>query len=721
MVQETLKTSSQPSADTLDLVGQAAPQTETPAEAVIAFRETPEGKKIVDWARGEFERTRAMKTKIQRQWYINLTMVFGNQWLEALNQVSGAPTLRQQQAPKWKRRKTVNRLRAFVRTECSKLQSQLPNVVAVPSSAEDEDVRAAFAAEQVWMSYAEVKRFRRQYSAAIWWTVMTGVGFMKVWWDPTLKVRMPDGEDFGDIGFRKVSPLNIFIPEMREREIDDQPYVIEAYTRPLSWANQMYAKELEGCELTPSTNSTAFLVDEAFTRLGTSVNKLDSVVVQEVWVKPGATKLLPEGAFLVLVDDILVDYYEGMPYGHDEFPYTKFEHMYNDTFWPDSPLVDLIPLQKEYNELRTDIAIAARRMGNPQLIAPKGSIDPSKMTNEPGSIITYTPGLQPPEPMNMTAIPSYVIDQQDRILADFEDVSGQHEVSKGSAPTGVTAGTALAYLGERDDAYLTPQYQGIEEGFERVAKQTLILFQQYVDIQRKIKVVGLDGAFDTMLLSGADIAHGTDVRVEKGSAVGQSQAAKQAQVMDLVSLGIIPPEQAMKLLELGGPQKVLDIMNAAERKAQRENVRMKTLKPEVISQSDQQFMQEAVQIAAQQGLDPASPDVEQLVMSSLPPAIPVDDFDIHEVHIETHNRFRMSQEYETLDQAIKDQFERHVQWHQRMGGAMMQQQLMAQMPPEVAQQDAQQAGPPPGGATDSIAPGTPPTPVAPPATAMPPQ
>lgn len=722
---KTSMTSSQPSpdpsADTLDLVGQAAPQSETPAETVIAFRESDEGKKIVDWARGEFERTRAMKTKIQRQWYINLTMVFGNQWLEAINQVSGAPTLRQQQAPKWKRRKTVNRLRAFVRTECSKLQSQLPNVVAVPSSAEDEDVRAAFAAEQVWMSYAEVKRFRRQYSAAIWWTVMTGVGFMKVWWDPTLKVRMPDGEDYGDIGFRKVSPLNIFIPEMREREIDDQPYVIEAYTRPLSWANQMYAKELEGCELTPSTNSTAFLVDEAFTRLGTSVNKLDSVVVQEVWVKPGATKLLPEGAFLVLVDDILVDYYEGMPYGHDEFPYTKFEHMYNDTFWPDSPLVDLIPLQKEYNELRTDIALAARRMGNPQLIAPKGSIDPSKMTNEPGSIITYTPGLQAPEPMNMTAIPSYVIDQQDRILADFEDVSGQHEVSKGSAPTGVTAGTALAYLGERDDAYLTPQYQGIEEGFERVAKQTLILFQQYVDIKRKIKVVGLDGAFDTMLLSGADIAHGTDVRVEKGSAVGQSQAAKQAQVMDLVSFGIIPPEQAMKLLELGGPQKVLDIMNAAERKAQRENVRMKTLKPEVISQSDQQFIQEAVQIAAQQGMDPASSDVEQLVMSSLPPAIPVDDFDIHEVHIETHNRFRMSQEYETLDQVIKDQFERHVQWHQRMGGAMMQQQLMAQMPPEVAQQDAQQAGPPPGGTTDSIAPGTPPTPVAPPATATPPQ
>ncbi len=43
------------------------------------------------------------------------------------------------------------------------------------------------------------------------------------------------------------------------------------------------------------------------------------------------------------------------------------------------------------------------------------------------------------------------------------------------------------YLGERDDNYLTPQYQGIEDAVERIAKQTLLLFQQFVDMERKIK------------------------------------------------------------------------------------------------------------------------------------------------------------------------------------------------------------------------------------------
>lgn len=694
---------------------------ETPSVDVVKFRETDEGKALVDWARSEYERCRNLKSQVSRQWYINLNMVFGRQWLEAINTVTGGPTLRQQQAPKWKKRKTVNRLRSYVRTEMSKFVSQLPNVVAVPATAEDEDVRAAYAAEQVWMSYSDVKRFRRQYSASIWWTVVTGNGFLKIWWDKDMKVRLPDGEDTGDIGFRKVSPLNIFVPEVREREIDDQPYVIEAYLRPVDWARKTYGSVLKGVNLAASSNNTAFMMDEAFQRTS-STHKLDSIVVQEVWVRPGASKHLPNGGFLVLVDDILVDYYEGWPYAHGEFPYTKFEHMYNDTFWADSPLVDLIPLQVEYNELRTDIGVAGRRMGNPQLLAAKGSIDASKMTNEPGSIIGYVPGLPAPTPLPLTSIPQYVIDQQDRILADFEDVSGQHEVSKGSAPTGITAGTALAYLGERDDSYLTPQYQGIEEGFERAARQTLVLFQQFVDIRRKIRVVGLDGAMDTLLLSGADIAHGTDIRVERGSSVGQSQAAKQAQVMDLVSFGIIPPEQALKMLELGGPQKILDLVSAAEKKAQRENMRMKSFKdrPDEIQAAKQEFFGQALEMVESEMPEMlAMPDEELTAMIEefLPPVVPVDDFDMHEVHIETHNRFRMSQEYETLPPEVKAEFEKHVEWHERMGGQQMQNQLMAQMPPELMQPDAEMAE----GSSDTMAPEPAPAPVAPAAPAMPPQ
>jgi hypothetical protein len=48
---------------------------------------------------------------------------------------------------------------------------------------------------------------------------------------------------------------------------------------------------------------------------------------------------------------------------------------------------------------------------------------------------------------------------------------------------------------------------------------------------------------------------------------------------------------------------------------------------------------------------------------------------MHEVHIETHNKFRMSQEYEILADEIKAQFAEHVAAHEQA----LQQKMRAQM------------------------------------------
>lgn len=45
------------------------------------------------------------------------------------------------------------------------------------------------------------------------------------------------------------------------------------------------------------------------------------------------------------------------------------------------------------------------------------------------------------------------------------------------------------------------------------------------------------------------------------------------------------------------------------------------------------------------------------------PAIPVNTWDNHEVHIEIHNLFRKRQEFENLDPRLQEEFERHVEMH----------------------------------------------------------
>jgi hypothetical protein len=725
------------------------PQDQTPD--IAKYRGTKDGQALAAWVTSQYAKSKSERQRKQSQWYVNMAMFYGQHWVERTSSLTPGGYDNKLFVPKkpgYKERKTINRTRAFVRSELSKFVGQNPTAIVVPATSDDDDTRAAYAAEQAWESISTNRKLPYHFSRAQWWTIVTGTGFIKTWWDQGCVD--PKNNIVGDIRYGAVTPFHLFIPDLREHDIEDQPFVINAYIKPVGWCRTYFGKELGDAKITPTVSSANQIIEAGHLNLG-SAQEPDSCIIYEAWLKPGAHPLFPNGAVVIQIDDVIVSVTpDGMPYDHQEYPFTKFEHIPTATFYGDSPLVDTNPLQKEFNQMRSDIAEAGKRMARPQLLAMQGSIITSKMTNEPGQIILYRPGSQPPTPLQLSPLPQYYVDQQDRILADWEEITGQHDASKGQAPTGVTAGTAINYLQERDDNFLTTEYQSVERGWERIAGQTLNLFVQYVDLPRKIKVIGADESFDTLILSGSDLKNGTDIRMERGSSISQSQAGKQAQVQSLFALGIIDQPTALRLLEVGGVQKVLDIMKVAERKAQRENSKMKSLTPDMITQHEQEFavlqqqqmmMAQVRQILSpppdptmappadpnappedpnalpadaglpsagpslpvgappmpgadpgqQQGGNPQYPDDPAAIGGGATfgapgqpqgpgPVIPVDDFDVHQVHIDVHNKFRMGQEYEMLPPEIKMQFELHVKMHEQAVMQKTLQSFFAQIP-----------------------------------------
>jgi hypothetical protein len=268
-----------------------------------------------------------------------------------------------------------------------------------------------------------------------------------------------------------------------------------------------------------------------------------------------------------------------------------------------------------------------------------------------------------------------VLNEVQQLQSDFEDISGQHQVSRGESGGGVTAATALSYLAERDDSYLTTVFSSIEAAIEKAAKQSLSLFVQYVDQPRLIKTVGMDGSFDAMVLAGADIASGTDIRVESGSALPTSKSARQALITDWMKMGFISPQDGLSILDMGMLQKYYSMMKIDENQAQRENLMMKRLDEQSIQQFQQQW-----EMGAQQGeMDKVVPGQVDAMGQPIPLAVPsviqVHDYDNHAVHIEVHNRFRKSQAFELLPMLVKAEFEKHISMHK----SALQQQQMEQM------------------------------------------
>jgi hypothetical protein len=544
-----------------------------------------------------------------------MAFFFGKQYVERMvgSALGVHDKLVTPKKPYYQQRRTINRVRSVVRSEISRFMATSPNVVGVPASADDEDVRAAFSAEQAWRSIESDQKLKVHFGRAAWWMSVTGNGFIKQWWDQESYDKT--SQQPGCIKYSAITPFHLFIPDLREPEMEDQPYVIQAQVRPVAWCEMAFRKELAGRKIKPSTASGNQILDDGHLNLSADARVLDSCVVYEAWVKPGATAMMPNGGVIITIDGRIMRYYgDGFPYDHGQFPFTKFEHIPSATFYADSPLTDVIPIQQDYNRISSQVLESAIRMGRPQLLVQKGSVTTSKITNEIGQMIEYRVGAQPPTPLAPANVPAYVLQSLDRALADIEDITGQHDVTRGQAPSGVTAGTAINYLQEKDNQFLSPEYASIESGWEKIASQSVQLFVQFVDIKRKIKTIGADQAFDTIMLSGADLRNGTDVRVEPGSSVGESQAAKRAQIMDMWNAGLITdPNMAFRLMEVGGEQRALDILNAAEKKAQRENIKMKMLKPQDIQMYHDQWQQQQMMQQQQQQMMQTLSGIQQSI------------------------------------------------------------------------------------------------------------
>lgn len=621
--------------------------------------------RIIEWTKSAHMRCRTIRQQLERQWYINLAFYIGKQNVAVIpiSSASSAATgvrLYIPPAPYYRARPIINRIRPVIRTELARLTSQKPTATIVPSSSDAKDLAAAQAGEQIWDATYREKKVKAIFRQTMLWTLCTGTGFMKTYWDPSKKDAQ--GES-GDFCYENITPFHLFFPDMLVEDIEEQPYIIHVQTKSPEWVKARYPN----IKAQPNVMEANDILNDSFLQLvGAGDFRKNAILCYEVWVKPGQVEFLPNGGMYTIIGDTVVQYVEGNPYQHQQYPFIRFPHLPTGRFYADSIITDLIPIQREYNRTRGQMIEAKNRMSHPQLLAAEGSIDASKITTEPGQVILYKLGFPVPQPLPLQNLPNYVVQEVERLLLDFEDVSGQHQVSKGQVPPGVTAATAISFLQEQDESMLSTTFAGIEEGFEKIGFQTLNYVKQYWTMPRAVRVVGRDGQFNVMAFAGSDLRDNTDIRVEAGSALPTSKAGKQALLMDLMTNGFIPPEKGLELMEVGGVNRLYEEIQIDSSQAARENMKMSTVTEENLSQYLMTF----------QGMDPATgqamlidpntgqPLVDEMGMPTEPPLIvPVNSFDNHQIHIQVHNNYRKGQEYEQLPQRIKDLFEAHVNQH----------------------------------------------------------
>lgn len=654
------------------------------------FKKKDEAGKLVAWVKAEYEKAKQARKQEELDWYLQLAYYNGNQY-HVWSKKGNATVLSEEPNPQNSPRLVINRIEPIIRTEIAKTSSGHPSATVVPASNDDDDLMAASAAEQVWQAMYDKNHFQTEViQKSEFWRATCGNAYIKTFWDASKKEVSPvpvvdpftgmktieqQVSSVGDVQYEVVSPFHLFVPDLAEENLENQPYIFNVYTKSEQYVKTVF-KDVLPKDYVPSKVSASEIVDAAmFDQKGSYMTKPDAVLVIEMWAKPNGCPYLPKGGLITIVDNEIVQFAEnGIPYTHKSYPFAHTYSIPTGKFYRRSVIKSLIPLQQELNRTRSQIVQAKNLMSKPQMFYSEGSTDPKKITARAGIYIPIRPGFPFPSPVPIQPLPSYVLQEVDRLQADFEDISGQHQVSRGESG-GVTAATAINYLQERDDAYLTTIFSSIEAAVEKVAKQSIALFIQYVQQPRLIKTVGTDGAFDAAVLSGADIASGNDIRVESGSALPTSKSARQALITEWMKMGFITPQDGLRILDMGMLKQYYNLLKIDENHAQRENLTMKRLSPEEIDQFYQEW--EAGAAAGDQDkIVPGQVDANgQQVPLAAPSVIQVHDFDNHAVHIEVHNRFRKSQSFETLTDEVRAEFAKHIAMHE----AALQQKMIQEM------------------------------------------
>lgn len=589
------------------------------------------------------------RDQYELQAYLNISYFLGRQWIKADRASS---RLIEPPMEPWQVRYVANKIQPIVRTELAKMTKNKFAMYVNPATSDNNDIRAARVAEKVveWAEYElGLQEIDRDNCL---WGLCTGLSFIKPFWNPQKGRKFPDGNG----GMMHEGDVDCCIVPFFELKFDtscstwkDVTWVCHDKVRTVDYIKDTYGADVQPQDgLTVTNLYEAKLLTLSTNGNGVSYQKReDSAVIHEYWELP--SKDYPKGRRITTCGDTVLFYDEDIGFGDEddserELPFFPFFHIkVPGRLIPTCIVEQLIPIQREYNKSRSQIIENKNLFGNPIMMAPRGCLD-EEVTNEPGQFIEYNMVGAKPEYLTPPPMGGEIYQNISVLDKEFEFVSGQHETSHGSTPTGVTSGTAIGFLQEQDDTRLGPPIANFISCKQRYMRYLLKMIQKKYDLERTVRIAGDNRKVETVHFKGSDLTS-IDVRINESTMYQTSKAAMQDYVIKMVQYGLLVPTEErdrqliMKVLEFGIIDDVYSEFEQDTSQAQTENDKF------------------------QRG--DMSPDVRE--------------FYNHEAHIKEHNKLRKSETYMQLPDEIKMAIDEHVSLHAEhimnsLLGGMMQQQ-----------------------------------------------
>ena len=532
-------------------------------------------------------------------------------------------------------RATVNKVGPDSRRVISKLLRR-PLVFDVrPTSPDDAAIRASRIGEAALSEVHDKQRWEdlRHDHANVAWA--HGIAGLKVDWDHT--TGAPIGMDeqgrmrgTGDVKLDVVS-IHEIACEPGTRDLETALWWIYGVAQPPSEVKRMFNLDVE-----PKADARA--IDTVWRVIdGETLTNTPLTMVLTYYQRPSG---MEPGVVLTVVDGQIVDQ------GEWRFPFVdklnialaKVEPIHG-RWYGTTPVSDAVPVQALLNASWSSIVEHMKLAGNARCWVPMGSVDDVEdLTDAPGEYVEYNPinGLKPSWEAP-PVMPDWWIRQPEMLGSAMDDILGQHDVSRGDAPSGVESGIAISILSENDDTPVGALARTLGDCWARAATMCLELYAVNVQETRKAKISNPGGVPESVSWSGGDLLDQTTANVPTDAVIPRSRAAQAAYAMQLFDRGIITtPGELAKVADLPDQDDLLAGIDPDTARAQRENYWLAIGTPRT-----------------------------------------VDVIDDHQNHLKIHRDFQRSERFEYLPMEVQQLVKDHSTAHEMYAAQQAAQQVQA--------------------------------------------
>lgn len=540
----------------------------------------------------DFKKRRAARLTLERKWELNVNFLNGNQYCD----VNARGEISQEESRFfWQSRGVYNHIAPIMESRLAKLAKVSPIIAVRPRSEDDDDVMKAGVAEKLISGAFKVNKMEEVAKEVTAWSETCGTGFYKIVWDNDggNKIGFKDGKDVfeGEVKILPVSPFEIFPDNLYTEKLENCKSVIHAKAVNVSDIFDLY-----GVTVSPDCDGSLY------GGVYSDKNKNDSseyALVMEKYEAPCSE--FPNGRLITVAGGKLL-YYGELPYLNGDnknrtFPFVKQTSVFvSGSFFGASVIERLIPVQRAYNAVKNRKHEFLNRLSMGVMTVEDGSVDTDDLSEEglnPGKVLVYRQGANPPEMMTDAVMPPDFTEEENKLLNEFVTVSGVSDVSSSSKNAGISSGSALEILIRQDNERLVRYAETIRSCYLKAAKLALRLYSQFLS---GVKAVKYQDEFDASKIVYADssAADSDDVYAENENELIYTETQKKEMIFKLYESGLlfsedgsVRPSVKEKILSLLG-YKELDykkgISVLQENKARKENeiIRKQGLDIEII-------------------------------------------------------------------------------------------------------------------------------------------